>query len=51
MLPRMACGSGADAAFLAQGEGEPQGLPQLMRNWVEIEQSIPYFLASVPLMC
>ncbi|KAH9058958.1 mitotic checkpoint protein-domain-containing protein [Lactarius deliciosus] len=28
-----------------------QELPQLMRNWVEIEQSIPCFLASVTLEC
>ncbi len=37
--------------LVAQGEGEPQELPQLMRNWVEIEQSIPCFLASVTLEC
>jgi mitotic spindle assembly checkpoint protein MAD1 len=37
--------------LVAQGEGGPQELPQLMRNWVEIEQSIPYFLASVMLEC
>ena len=47
-------GSGAGAArmqLVAQGEGGPQELPQLMRNWVEIEQSIPCFLASVTLEC
>ncbi|KAH9010455.1 hypothetical protein EDB84DRAFT_1543058 [Lactarius hengduanensis] len=37
--------------FVAQGEGGPQELPQLLRNWVEIEQSIPCFLASVTLEC
>jgi mitotic spindle assembly checkpoint protein MAD1 len=37
--------------LVAQGEGGPQELPQLMRNWVEIEQSIPCFLASVTLEC
>ena len=36
--------------LVAQGGG-PQELPQLMRNWVEIEQSIPCFLASVMLDC
>ncbi|KAH9979345.1 hypothetical protein BGW80DRAFT_1455049 [Lactifluus volemus] len=47
-------GGGAGAArmqLVAQGEGGPQELPQLMRNWVEIEQSIPCFLASVTLEC
>ena len=33
--------------LVVQGEGVPQELPHLMRNWVEIEQSIPCFLASV----
>jgi mitotic spindle assembly checkpoint protein MAD1 len=37
--------------LVAQGEGGPQELPQLMRNWVEMEQSIPCFLASVTLEC
>jgi mitotic spindle assembly checkpoint protein MAD1 len=37
--------------LVAQGKGRPQELPQLMRNWVEIEQSIPCFLASVTLEC
>jgi len=37
--------------LVAQGEGGPQELPQLMRNWVEIEQSILCFLASVTLEC
>jgi mitotic spindle assembly checkpoint protein MAD1 len=37
--------------LVARGEGGPQELPQLMRNWVEIEQSIPCFLASVTLEC
>jgi len=47
-------GAGAGVArmqFVVQGEGGPQELPQLMRNWVEIEQSIPCFLASVTLEC
>jgi mitotic spindle assembly checkpoint protein MAD1 len=37
--------------LVVQGEGGPQELPQLMRNWVEIERSIPCFLASVTLEC
>src|SRR6266851_3327996 len=41
----------AQMQLVAQGEGGPQELPQLMRNWVEIEQSIPCFLASVTLEC
>jgi mitotic spindle assembly checkpoint protein MAD1 len=44
-------GAGARMQLIAQGEGGPQELPQLMRNWVEIEQSIPCFLASVTLEC
>ncbi|KAI0260570.1 spindle assembly checkpoint component Mad1, partial [Gloeopeniophorella convolvens] len=42
---------GARMQLVAQGEGGPQELPQLMRNWVEVEQSIPCFLASVTLEC
>lgn len=37
--------------LVAQGEGGPQELPQLMRYWVEEEQCIPGFLASVTLEC
>ncbi len=37
--------------LVVQGEGVPQELPHLMRNWVEIEQSIPCFLTSVTLEC
>jgi mitotic spindle assembly checkpoint protein MAD1 len=44
-------GGAARMQLVAQGEGGPQELPQLMRNWVEIEQSIPCFLASVTLEC
>ena len=44
-------GGGARMQLVAQGEGGPQELPQLMRNWVEMEQSIPCFLASVTLEC
>ncbi|TFY74117.1 hypothetical protein EWM64_g9895, partial [Hericium alpestre] len=42
---------GARMQLIAQGEGGPQDLPQLMRNWVEQEQCIPCFLASVTLEC
>ena len=35
--------------LVAQGEGGPEELPQLMRYWVEQEQCIPGFLASVTL--
>ncbi|KAI0739854.1 spindle assembly checkpoint component Mad1 [Daedaleopsis nitida] len=37
--------------LVAQGEGGPDDLPQLMRYWVEQEQCIPGFLASVTLEC
>jgi len=42
---------GARMQLIAQGEGGPQELPQLMRYWVEEEQCIPGFLASVTLEC
>lgn len=49
-------GSGNDEdsmsmTLVAQGEGGPQELPQMMRNWIEIEHSIPCFMASVTLEC
>jgi len=44
-------GQGARMQLIAQGEGGPQELPQLMRYWVEEEQCIPGFLASVTLEC
>lgn len=37
--------------LVAQGEGGPEDLPQLMRYWVEQEQCIPGFMASVTLAC
>jgi len=37
--------------LVAQGDGGPEDLPQLMRYWVEEEQCIPGFLASVTLEC
>jgi len=46
-----ASSEGARMQLIAQGEGGPQDLPQLMRYWVEEEQCIPGFLASVTLEC
>ncbi|KAF8059841.1 MAD-domain-containing protein [Lyophyllum atratum] len=37
--------------LVAQGEGGPQDLPDLMRFWIEKEQCIPGFMASVTLEC
>lgn len=42
---------GARMQLIAQGEGGPQDLPQLMRNWIEEEQCVPCFLASLTLEC
>ncbi|KAL4076619.1 mitotic checkpoint protein-domain-containing protein [Scleroderma yunnanense] len=44
-------GDGARMQLVAQGEGGPQDLPQLMDYWVGEEQCIPGFLASVTLEC
>ena len=44
-------GGGMKMQLVAQGEGGPEDLPQLMRYWVEQEQCIPGFLASVTLQC
>ncbi|KAJ8583278.1 MAD-domain-containing protein [Rhizopogon salebrosus TDB-379] len=44
-------GEGARMQLIAQGEGGPQDLPQLMRFWVNEEQCIPGFLASITLEC
>ncbi|CCM00208.1 uncharacterized protein FIBRA_02236 [Fibroporia radiculosa] len=47
-------GAGEDGMkmqLVAQGEGGPEDLPQLMRYWVEQEQCIPGFLASITLQC
>ena len=54
LLPRDGAGGGGSSGaarmqLVAQGEGGMQELPQLMPNWVDIEQSIPCFLASVTL--
>jgi len=37
--------------LVAQGEGGPQDLPSLMQYWIENEQCIPGFMASVTLEC
>jgi mitotic spindle assembly checkpoint protein MAD1 len=42
---------GAKMQLVAQGEGGPQDLPSLMQFWIENEQCIPGFLASVTLEC
>ncbi|THG98156.1 hypothetical protein EW026_g3974 [Hermanssonia centrifuga] len=42
---------GMTMQLVAQGEGGPEDLPQLMRYWVEQEQCIPGFLASITLQC
>ncbi|KAH9896012.1 hypothetical protein C8Q73DRAFT_773799 [Cubamyces lactineus] len=42
---------GAKMTLIAQGDGGPEDLPQLMRYWIEEEQCIPCFLASVTLEC
>ena len=44
-------GGGAKMQLIAQGEGGPQDLPNLMHYWIENEQCIPGFLASVTLEC
>ncbi|KII90456.1 hypothetical protein PLICRDRAFT_106619 [Plicaturopsis crispa FD-325 SS-3] len=46
-----ATGEGMKMQLVAQSEGGPEELPQIMRNWVEEEQCIPCFLASVTLEC
>lgn len=40
---------GAKMQLVAQGEGGPQDLPDLMQYWIGTEQCIPGFLASVTL--
>ena len=37
--------------LVAQGDGGPEELPQMLRYWVEEQQCIPGFLASVTLEC
>ncbi|KAI0337286.1 MAD-domain-containing protein [Trametopsis cervina] len=44
-------GDGMRMQLVAQGDGGPAELPQLMHYWVEQEQCIPGFLASVTLEC
>ncbi|KAA1478539.1 hypothetical protein DENSPDRAFT_861875 [Dentipellis sp. KUC8613] len=46
-----ASGGGGRMQLVVQGEGGPQELLQLMQYWVEQEQSIPCFLASLTLEC
>ncbi|KAI0822086.1 MAD-domain-containing protein [Trametes gibbosa] len=49
--PSGAGGEGVKMQLVAQGDGGPEELPQLMRYWVEEQQCIPGFLASVTLDC
>lgn len=35
--------------LVAQGEGGPQDLPNMMHYWIEKEQCIPGFMASITL--
>ncbi|CDO77832.1 hypothetical protein BN946_scf184714.g7 [Trametes cinnabarina] len=49
--PTGAGGEGMKMQLIAQGDGGPEDLPQLMRYWVEQEQCIPGFLASITLEC
>ncbi|TFK19223.1 hypothetical protein FA15DRAFT_648696 [Coprinopsis marcescibilis] len=43
--------AGMKMQLVAQGEGGPQDLPNLMQYWIENEQCTPGFLASVTLEC
>ncbi|TBU44830.1 MAD-domain-containing protein [Dichomitus squalens] len=44
-------GEGMKMQLIGQGGGGPEDLPQLMRYWIEEEQCIPGFLASITLEC
>ncbi|KAJ7590642.1 MAD-domain-containing protein [Mycena floridula] len=44
-------GEGTTMQLIAQGEGGPQDLPQMMQYWIGKEQCLPGFLASVTLEC
>lgn len=44
-------GGGMKMQLTAQGEEVPEEVPQLMRYWVEQEQCIPGFMASITLEC
>ena len=44
-------GEGVKMQLVGQGDSGPEDLPQLMRYWVEEEQCIPGFLASITLEC
>ncbi|KAI0631745.1 MAD-domain-containing protein [Trametes polyzona] len=49
--PTGAGNAGVKMQLVAQGDGGPEELPQLMSYWIEQEQCIPGFLASVTLQC
>lgn len=44
-------GDATSIQLVAQGEGGPDDLPQLMRHWLEEVQCMPGFMASVTLGC
>ena len=46
-----ATGVGGRMQLIAQGEGGPPEIPQLMRHWIEQEQCIPGFLAGLTMDC
>jgi mitotic spindle assembly checkpoint protein MAD1 len=50
-LPGKEHGSTARVQLVATGNALSQELPQLMRSWIEEEQCIPGFLASVTMEC
>jgi mitotic spindle assembly checkpoint protein MAD1 len=44
-------GNNVKMQLVAQGEGGPQDLPSMMRYWIENEQCLPGFMASITLEC
>ncbi|XP_006457197.1 hypothetical protein AGABI2DRAFT_188863 [Agaricus bisporus var. bisporus H97] len=44
-------GNNVKMQLVAQGEGGPQDLPSMMQYWIENEQCLPGFMASVTLEC
>jgi mitotic spindle assembly checkpoint protein MAD1 len=47
----VASGASVRMQLVAQGEGGPPEIPQLMRYWIEEEECLPGFLASVTMEC
>jgi mitotic spindle assembly checkpoint protein MAD1 len=44
-------GDNVKMQLVAQGEGGPQDLPSMMHYWIENEQCLPGFMASITLEC